>query len=55
MVSDARSLCARNALRHSDKLSLAASMGEEEALPVTLPNLARGNLRIHSSPQGSHT
>src|SRR5258707_14851018 len=34
IVSDARSLCARRALRHSAKLSRTASMGAEETLQI---------------------
>src|SRR5260370_27661040 len=56
IVSEARSLCARMALKHCAKLSRMASMGEEEAPPDTLPNLARRNPGIRGwPPSGGHT
>src|SRR5713101_2530914 len=38
MVSEARILCARRALKHWARLSRTASMGAEKASAATLPN-----------------
>src|SRR5208282_1194287 len=52
MVSEARSLCARRALKLCAKLSRAASMGAENASVGTLANPGERNRRAWEGPWG---
>src|SRR5208283_4750941 len=52
IVSEARSLCPRKALKHWARLSLTASMAVEKAFPVTLSNLANGEVRTCARYRG---